>query len=240
MVAFQAAAIENAVNGGRAALAEQGIRDEPVAALSPFALLGRASDGRELGSLLTLPDLTGWQFDRIVATQLQDVARQAASIERAARPQVTHYVRALNLPSCGRCVILAGKPERSEVAFRRHPRCDCLAVPSDRKRAGRIVADPGEAFNAMTAAERQKAFSKAGAEAIELGADMGRVVNARSGMATAQVFGRDLAVTPALRRRYGQGPRGETVRLMPESIGQIATGRDDHLRLLRLYGYITD
>ena len=554
MVAFQVAAIENAVNGGRAALEEQGIPDEPVAVLSPVALLGRASDGRELGSLLTLPDLTGWQFDRIVATQLQDVSRQAASIERAVRPQVTHYVRALNLPSCGRCIILAGKPERSEVAFRRHPQCfpsgvvasgphieaaarrwydgelvilttasgqklsvtgnhpvltrggwlaasllregdevfrstgaegaaplmvpnhhqvpalvedvwdalrvnglvrvptspedfhgdgihgevdvayadgalrngvdstftqhgseqlfsdalmglrqlvtqglpglmdviptgrlgrnvggeslglallashlsvahepsfaapatfdagfpqdagngsarnsvlssngvfasarevgphdlfgvegvrrprwdaaglavtaegrlrnasrgldlaarlagqveadrlvdvrrvewsghvysltssegwlsanslivsncDCLALPSDYRHADRLVTDPGEAFESMTSAERQRAFTKAGAEAIGLGADMGRVVNARSGMSTAQVFGRDLAVTPALRRQYGRGPRGENVRLMPESIAQIATSPDGHLRLLRLYGYITD
>ena len=59
-------------------------------------------------------------------------------------------------------------------------------------------------------------------------------------MGTAQVFGRDVKTTGALRRRYGRGPRGDEVRLMPESIAQIATDRDDHLRLLRLYGYITD
>ena len=97
-----------------------------------------------------------------------------------------------------------------------------------------------EAFDAMTAAERAKAFTRAGAEAISLGADIGRVVNARSGMGTAQVFGRDVKTTGALRRRYGRGPRGDEVRLMPESIAQIATDRDGHLRLLRLYGYITD
>lgn len=91
----------------------------------------------------------------------------------------------------------------------------------------------------MTAAEREKSFTKAGAEAIGLGAEIGRVVNARVGMDTAQVFGRELKVTNALRKRYGQGPRGQKVRLMPESIAQIADGVDDHLRLLRLYGYIT-
>ena len=92
----------------------------------------------------------------------------------------------------------------------------------------------------MSQAERAKAFTQAGAEAISLGANIGRVVNARSGMGTAQVFGRDVKTTGALRRRYGRGPRGDEVRLMPESIAQIATDRDDHLRLLRLYGYITD
>ena len=237
---FQFTAIRNVMDHTAGMLEEQGIRDAPVASLAAGALVGIASDGRDLGSLLTLPDLTASQFDRIVATQLQDVARQAASIERAVRPQVTHYVRALNLPSCGRCVVLAGKPERSDVAFRRHPRCDCLAVPSNAANAGRLATDPVEAFDAMTAAERAKAFTRAGAEAISLGADIGRVVNARSGMGTAQVFGRDVKTTGALRRRYGRGPRGDEVRLMPESIAQIATDRDDYLRLLRLYGYITD
>lgn len=240
LAVFQLAAVRNVTDHTAGMLEEQGIRDAPVASLAAGALVGVASDGRDLGSLLTLPDLTAAQFDRIVATQLQDVARQAAAIERAVRPQVTHYVRALNLPSCGRCVVLAGKPERSDVAFRRHPRCDCLAVPSNAANAGRLATDPVEAFDAMTAAERAKAFTRAGAEAIRLGADIGRVVNARSGMGTAQVFGRDVKTTSALRRRYGRGPRGDEVRLMPESIAQIATDRDDHLRLLRLYGYITD
>ena len=238
LAVFQLAAVRNVTDHTAGMLEEQGIRDAPVASLAAGALVGVASDGRDLGSLLTLPDLTGAQFDRIVATQLQDVARQAAAIERAVRPQVTHYVRALNLPSCGRCVVLAGKPERSDVAFRRHPRCDCLAVPSNAANAGRLATDPVEAFDAMTAAERAKAFTRAGAEAIGLGADVGRVVNARSGMDTAQVFGRDVKTTGALRRRYGRGPRGDAVRLMPESIAQIAADRDDHLRLLRLYGYI--
>lgn len=240
LAVFQLAAVRNVTDHTAGMLEEQGIRDAPVASLAAGALVGVASDGRDLGSLLTLPDLTAAQFDRIVATQLQDVARQAAAIERAVRPQVTHYVRALNLPSCGRCVVLAGKPERSDVAFRRHPRCDCLAVPSNAANAGRLATDPVEAFDAMTAAERAKAFTRAGAEAISLGANIGRVVNARSGMGTAQVFGRDVKTTGALRRRYGRGPRGDEVRLMPESIAQIATDRDDHLRLLRLYGYITD
>ena len=554
MAVFQLAAVRNVTDHTAGMLEEQGIRDAPVASLAAGALVGVASDGRDLGSLLTLPDLTAAQFDRIVATQLQDVARQAAAIERAVRPQVTHYVRALNLPSCGRCVVLAGKPERSDVAFRRHPKCfpagvvasgphleaaarrrydgelvvlttasgqklsvtgnhpvltrggwvaanllregdevfrstrtegatplvvpnhnqvpamvedvwdaqsmdgfarvpttpedfhgdgvygevdiayadralrnrvepllaqhlsekllssalvglgkfvvessphlvdlfhspatrgdvggedlrltflagqlsvpyqasfaapstfdssltqnpcygatrdpvltcdrvfagtgqigtndqlrverargprwdasglsvtvegrlrdarvgrdlaerltgqveadrlvdvrrvewsghvysltssegwlsanslivsncDCLAVPSNAANAGRLATDPVEAFAAMTAAERAKAFTRAGAEAIGLGANIGRVVNARSGMGTAQVFGRDVKTTGALRRRYGRGPRGDEVRLMPESIAQIATDRDDQLRLLRLYGYITD
>lgn len=123
VVAFQLAAIRAEVDATTSILQEQDIPDEPVAALAPAALAGVASDGRNLGSLLTLPDLTNAQFDRIVATQLQDVARQAAAVERAVRPNVAHYVRAVNLPACGRCIILAGRPEADETAFRRHPNC---------------------------------------------------------------------------------------------------------------------
>ena len=123
MTAFQLAAIDNVTAHTGAQLEEQGIRDAPVAALAPRALAGVASDGRGLSSLLTLPDLTDAEFDRIVTTQLADVARHAAAIERAVRPDVTTYVRAVNLPACGRCIILAGKPSRTQDAFNRHPRC---------------------------------------------------------------------------------------------------------------------
>lgn len=259
LAVFQLAAVRNVTDHTAGMLEEQGIRDAPVASLAAGALVGVASDGRDLGSLLTLPDLTAAQFDRIVATQLQDVARQAASIERAVRPQVTHYVRALNLPSCGRCVILAGKPERSDVAFKRHPGCDCIAVPTNAKLADSQTTDPAWAFGRMSRAERDRAFTKAGAEAVELGADMGRVVNARAGMSTAQeplrgagerwtargraarvdVFGRQLYTTTEATTKRGVKGRGGRVRLMPESIAEIATDRADHLRLLRVHGYIT-
>ena len=72
---FQAAAIRNVTEHVAGQLEEQGIPDSPVAAVVPGAFAGVASDGRQMGSLLTLPDLTGPEFDRIVATQLQDVVR---------------------------------------------------------------------------------------------------------------------------------------------------------------------
>lgn len=252
MAGFQLATIDNVVEHAPLMLEEQGIPAEAMALLNPRSLVGVASDGRDLGSLLTLPDLTDYQFDRIVATQLQDVARAAAAIERAVRPEVTHYVRVLNLPSCGRCIILAGKPLRSDVAFKRHPGCDCGALATTERLAERQTTDPAEAFELMTAAERQKAFTKAGAEAIELGADPSRVVNTRAGMSTAQVNLRGVGDRWSASGRltqvdvYGQqlyttaeavGKR--RVRLMPESILEIADDRQDAIRLLRSHGYIT-
>lgn len=186
LVAFQLAAIRVETDATVWMLDEQDIPNEPVAALAPAMLAGVASDGRDLGSLLTLPDLTDTQFDRIVATQLQDVARSAAAVERSVRPNVTHYVRAVNLPACGRCIVIAGRPEADDTPFRRHPKCDCLGVPSTAKYAGRFATDAREAFESMDKAEREKAFTVAGAEAIRLGADPGKVVNARRGMDTAQ------------------------------------------------------
>lgn len=280
LLGLQAAMVEETADATPGVLAEQGIRDDAVAAVNVRALLGWASDGRPLASLVTIPDLTNDQFDRIVQTQLQDVARQADAIERAVRPQVTHYVRALNLPSCGRCVVLAGKPERREVAFRRHPRCDCASVPTDARNAPGLVTTQDEAWAGMDQAEREKAFTKAGAEAIRLGANVNRVVNARRGMYTAQ--GRSLIGVGVQRRLRADGSRAESaslvtnywsagrlrrnadgvfgtselmgsprsrramglargdVRLMPESIMELADTDQARIDLLRRFGYITD
>ena len=258
VVAFQLALVAAESDATSGMLEEQGIRDDPFAVISPAGLVGVASDGRDLGSLLTLPDLDPHQFDRIVATQLQDVARSAAAIERAVRPNVTAYVRVVNLPSCGRCIILAGTPSPSETPFRRHPRCDCTAAPSNGRIASRFVTDPGEAFDRMSKAEQDKAFTAAGAEAVRLGADPARVVNARRGMdigqprasltghtahrnkdgmlSTTEGTGtrrsrRELAV--AMRAGGVSGPR-----LMPESIIAAADTDTERIRLLRAYGYI--
>lgn len=126
------------------------------------------------------------------------------------------------------------------------------------------AAELAEQHPGMTVAQRQKAglfsqediFTVAGAKAIRDGADIGQVVNARRGMQPAQVFNRDLLITTegTTRRglaymRLGGGStdrraKGERyfrttkVRLMPESIYQVAEDRDDAIRLLKLNGFI--
>ncbi len=248
VLAAQLGLVSNAFDAVPEMLAEQDIRSEPLAELEAAALIGVASDGRPLRSLLELIE-TDRQFDLIVKTQLQDVARTGQAVARTVQRNVTHYVRALQLPSCGRCVVLAGKPSRSEKAFDRHPKCDCISVPTNERVAGRIAIDPADAFARMSAAEQAKAFTVAGAESIRLGADPSRVMNARRGMATAQVnpigwrpqgrairkdvFGHELHTTTELvsHRRAG-------VRLMPESILEIANEKADAVRLLKLYGYV--
>jgi hypothetical protein len=106
----------------------------------------------------------------------------------------------------------------------------------------------------MTPEERRKRFGTAGADALENGADMGQVVNARRGMATTST-GKRVTTEGTTKRGIGgkalrsdgfqkfAGSRYERVkeaRLMPEQILKQAHGnRDLQLALLRKHGYIT-
>lgn len=209
---YQLAMAEDAQRSTPQMLDEQGIDPAPVAQVVTSQLLGVASDGRPLATLLDYARLRS-DFDMIVQTQLADVARQSASLANAVRPQVTRYTRVLNLPSCARCIVLAGREYRSSIAFQRHPRCDCKAVPSNKENAGDLVADQDEAFafykpaaeldrmyphltvkmrNEAGIFSQEDVFTVAGARAIRDGANLNQVVNARAGMSAAdtQVRGR--------------------------------------------------
>lgn len=223
------------------ALEEQGIDADPAGDVLPGGFVGVASDGRRLDTLLYSPvtavkaaigagqsaeQAMGsglFSLETIVATQVQDAARQAVGIGIAARPKVTGYVRMLNPPSCSRCAVLAGRVYRWNAGFLRHPRCDCRHVPTVENVAGDLTTSPRGFFDSLTPAEQNRVFTGAGAQAIRDGADIGQVVNARRGMTAAGT------TTEAAGRR---------VRLMPERIYQQAASRDDAIRLLRANGYL--
>ena len=198
--------------------------------------------------------------DMIARTQVADAGRVAVGLSTVARRHATGYIRMLTSPSCSRCIVLAGRWYRQLAAFLRHPKCDCRNIPGREDVTGDHRTDPRATFDGMSRAEQDKVFTRDGAQAIRDGADINRVVNARRGAAglspagkrltaaeiqelrggtergrlTAQnVFGRQLFTTTE-----GKGPKRGGPRLMPESIYQIATDRDDALRLLRLHGYI--
>lgn len=137
--AQQAAAIDGAAYVPLA-LDEIGIDAPPVGRVRVDPLVGVASDGRPLdsllrGSLIRTKELVGAgassteamaggliSLERILQTQLADAGRAAASVAIAARPRVG-YVRMLQTPSCSRCAVLAGKWFRYNQGFQRHPRC---------------------------------------------------------------------------------------------------------------------
>jgi hypothetical protein len=166
-------------------------------------------------------------LDMIVRTQVADAGRVADQVATTARTRATGYVRMLVGRSCSRCAVLAGRNYGWNAGFDRHPRCDCIHVPARENTANDLRTNPKRYFGSLSAAEQDRQFTKAGAEAIRAGADVAQVVNARSGLYTA---GGRLYTTAAA------GPRP---RLMPEQILREANGdRAEAIRLLRLHGFV--
>lgn len=223
---------------------------EPFANARPAPLVGVAGDGRPVEGLLygavthaktsvahgrtsrQALSAAGTWLTMAVGTVLSDTGRQAESLAIGVRP-VGGYVRMLTPPSCSRCAVLAGKWFRKNQGFQRHPGCDCRHIPASESVAGDLTVDPAAYFESLSEAEQDRVFTKAGAEAIREGADIAQVVNARRGMRSAQIGGRDVLITTEGRTRFG----GAT-RLMPETIARVAASREDYLRLLRVNGYL--
>src|SRR5690606_6627480 len=99
-----------------------------------------------------------------------------------AHRQASGYVRMVNPPCCPRCAILAGRWYRWSAGFQRHPRCDCVHIPSRESVAGDLRTDPEALFREG----KIRGLTEAETQAIRDGADMARVVNVkRSGIYTA-------------------------------------------------------
>lgn len=240
---------------------------DPQAAgkVNPAAFAGIASDGRPLLSLLYQP-VIDWKVRllagqspqdafrgslasalRITATQVADAGRGATSVAMAGRRTIQGYVRVVQPPACARCVILAGTEYGWNKGFQRHPRCDCIHLPTTliaRNQRGRVSADdftpttrPGSAaagfidprtyFDSLSRAEQDRVFGEAGARAIREGADMGQVVNARRGMTTADAYGRRVAATREGTTRRGAFYRQERARTEERTGIRFARDRAD-------------
>ena len=275
----QVAAAAGATQYVNDSIAAQVDRPTRVPQLNAEAFAGVASDGRPIESLLTLPAtqagraagagitadaaLANGRFSlaSLAATQLYDAGRLAVGVGITSHPQAGGYRRQLRGTSCARCVVLAGKWFRWNQGFQRHPRCDCVHVPSVGPKsdyAGAEGFDPQSYFDSLDPAAQDRAFTKAGAQAIRDGADLNQVVNARRGMRTTNMYGRKVATTTvgtSTRSAFGrqlsregaetvaQGTRNNvrrvrTARLMPETIYAQARDRDDAIRLLRRFGFI--
>ncbi|WP_236243137.1 hypothetical protein [Streptomyces sp. CC228A] len=205
---------------------------------------------------------------RITATQVADAGRTAVGASMAGNRTIRGYIRVAAAPCCARCAILSGKEFGWNAGFARHPRCDCIHVPATlvaRGRGGRLrvpaapglVTDARAYFSGLSRAEQDRIFTRAGAQAIRDGADISSVVNARRGMYTADAYGRRVSATREGTTRRGEFFRleraravaaGQTTRaafrlraprLMPEEIYRLADDREDAIRMLRRFGYLT-
>lgn len=167
----------------------------------PQAFAGVASDGRDLGTLLTRPLVTtlarlgaGESVPRAMAlglatldvigrTQVGDAGRSADQVAMASRRSIGAYTRAVEPDACNRCVVLAGRRYQWDQAFLRHPQCACSheVVPPGDELEG---ADPRAVFDRMDRATQDRRFGVEGAQAIREGADMSQVVNSRRGISS--------------------------------------------------------
>lgn len=194
-------------------LAEQAIDEVADALLNSLAFTTSVDS---FTAMLEQVD-TDLEFERLVASLVQDAGRAAESVATAVRPRIYH-VRYLSPPSCSRCAVLAGRIYRYSDGFQRHPNCDCVMIPTTV--SSPYVQDPVELFKQGLVT----GLSKADAQALADGADFGQIVNVRARASGLQEAGRVLA-------RRG--------RPTPEGIYRLAG--DDRARaveLLTQYGYL--
>jgi hypothetical protein len=248
----------------------------------PEAFAGMAADGRSLDSLMLLSVITtkqgiagGLSTDdalmrglsqalRLSSSEVTQAGRNAVGSSMTGVRTIQGYVRVVQPPACARCIILAGKEYGWNKGFQRHPKCDCVHLPTTliarNQHRDRGFINPESYFNSLGRAEQDRVFTAAGARAIREGGDMGQIVNARRGMYTTTAFGRTLRAT-----REGTTTRGffyrqerardiargrvpadigrqyrlTSPRLMPEEIFRLAESRDEAVAMLRRFGYIT-
>ena len=181
-----------------------GLSPDPVATVAPRRFAGVVSDGRTTVGLLTQPlirslylrtrgadDATALaggrlSMETLVRTEVLDTGRDAVSVAAGLEPRIVGYERYVNLPACNRCIVLAGRFYSKSTGFSRHPRCKCSHRPiTDAAARDETEQDPRALFDGMTRDQQQRAFGKDNAEVIRRGGDIGQVVNARRGMATA-------------------------------------------------------
>lgn len=212
---FQAEAIGLALSSAAAMLLEQGIPTSTVARVAERALVTDVGDLRRI--VLSIDTRSG--VDRLVGTMVQDAARTATTVDIGRRPDVTAHVRMLNVPSCPRCAILAGRVYRWSTGFQRHPRCDCFMIPTTVAAGKPQILDPMEALRTG----HIRGLSQADREAIDAGADLGRVVNVRRRQA-------GLSVGSSVMDRAG--------RPTPAGIMRSAKDREQATALLKRHGYL--
>jgi hypothetical protein len=191
-----------------------------------------------------IPD-AGRAADQVAIATAEPVDPRTLGIKRPGRKSSYKrtqygYVRVLNPPSCGRCIVLAGRFYRWNEGFPRHVNCDCRHIPAIEAVDDDLVTNPYTYFKSLDAEQQNEAFGKANAEAIRSGADMSQVVNAtrRGGVYTADDGRRYTKVGTTKRGYYGRNA-DKVLRPTPWQILHDARGNKDEARrqLLR-FGYI--
>jgi hypothetical protein len=190
-----------------------------------------------------------------VGLQVLDAARAAASASITVRHRSVGYYRDVGGSCCSRCAVLAGRWYRYNADFDRHTGCQCTQVPADEAGAEERVHDlPQRLFDEGRITD----LSRADTQAIRDGADIGQVINAHRGMYSVTsrfsgktrkftregttrrgIAGKRLIAAGEKFQKEGTFNRVRIPRPVPEQIYRDAKDRDDAIRLLRRFGYIT-
>jgi hypothetical protein len=161
----------------------------------------------------------------MIKTALADIGRSADMVSSVGKGY-TLYVRVVEPGACSRCIVLAGADQFKP--FKRHPACKCTCQPVPYEDAS-IPASrtPQGVFDSLSGADQERAFGKAGAQAIRDGADIGQVQSARRGaagigyshrMPTGSQWNRMQKTT------IGRRPDGTPVQVYTTSEGATARG----------------
>lgn len=178
------------------------------------------------------------ELSKLIQYGVADAGRASSQIRIGSARQKVGYVRMASLGCCARCSVLAGRYYAWNAGFLRHPHCRCVHIPAQESMADTFATDPYEAFDALSAAEQDRIYTKAGAEAIRNGADMNQVVNSRRGMTTS---GRFTAEGVGKRGYYKitseAGRRGYSRLSVDEILRRSGSDKDRFVSLLTEYGY---
>lgn len=225
-----------------AAARAQGARGS--GAIVPVAFTGATLEGREVvPELFTAATTTKTLIGRgagvgaafqagtammtiMAATMVRDAGNMADKVSGLKRSRTVMYARMVSPGACSRCAILAGVGHFTKH-FERHPECRCTTVPvysntPDAPLPDGLFATPSDYFESLSKAEQDRVFTKAGAEAIRLGADPISVVNVRRGMYRVRQSGSLVArATP----RTLIGPDGKPFLAYTTTEGATRRGR---------------
>lgn len=238
-----------------AALQEQGVVPALTGTFQPARLAGIAADGRTLEGLLygavtkakeaigagsdvrEALQFGGRFLDAAVDTAVQDAGRVAAGVQIAQARGCAGYIREEKSGCCKNCMLLVGKFYRWSTGFERHLHCHGKNVPVGSAEAGRAqTTSPRANFEGLNAADQDRIFGKAAAQAIRDGADMSQVVNANRGMSVSGRTTTEGTTRRGSAAKYLDGRQ----RLMPEEIYRLAAGdRDAAVKLLYQNGFLT-
>jgi hypothetical protein len=183
----------------------------------------------------------------LATTERMDIKRPGRRSRYNARSQFG-YVRMLQLPSCARCIVLAGRFYRWNEGFQRHPMCDCRHIPAIEALDDDLAANPYAYFNSLSTKDQNDIFGKANATAIRAGADISQVLNAvtrfnprtgRTALLKDPSDGRRYTTEGTTRRGfYGRNAAKER-RPTPWQILRDSRGNQDEARrALVKFGYI--